>query len=464
MDTLAYDFAMQQTDWSTLRNHLFSGDQKESAAILLCGLGTSEGYVRLMVRKVIPVASSDCYVRTRREVSWWTEKYLTSELEECMDKQGLSLVIVHNHPAGYDKFSVIDNRNDRLFFPTVYGWFDDGRPHGSLVMLPDGSMFGRVVESNGKFNPFSKISVAGSELQIWSGKRKQTQEKGEFGLRVLQTFGKGTFHMLRGLKVGVVGCSGTGSIVAELLARNCIGSMVLVDTDHVEEKNLNRILNSTAKDAKSSALKVDVIGRAIQKMGMKIKVQKITAKTYEPQARDALKSCDVFFGCVDSIEGRYHLECFSTAYLIPYFDVGVDLDAGENGEIREMIAAAHYVRPGGLSLMERGVYDPEQIRAEGIRRRDPNQYRKGQEAGYLREVGEDQPAVISINMQAACMAVNDFLARLHNYRHDDNAEFSIQRFSLTDGGYDNENEGGQAEYFSKYLGTGDRCELLKGIR
>ena len=53
--------------------------------------------------------------------------------------------------------------------------------------------------------------------------------------------------------LAALGCSGTGSIVVEQLARNCIGELVLVDSDHVEHKNLNRIVNSTADDAGASA-------------------------------------------------------------------------------------------------------------------------------------------------------------------------------------------------------------------
>lgn len=464
IDEPTYDIAMQEDSWLTLRNHLFSGDQKEAAAILLCGLGQSEGYTRLMVRKIITVEPEDCHVRTVSKVSWRTEKYLTTELEEKMDKHGLSLVTVHSHPAGCDEFSAIDDHNDHCLFSSVHGWFDDNRPHGSLVMLPDGSMFGRVVGADGKFTPFSKISVAGVDLQIWHKKQRGKQynkKDDQFGMRVLQTFGKKTFHLLRELKVGVVGCSGTGSIVAELLARNCIGHIVLVDTDHIEQKNLNRILNSTARDARVSALKVNVIEQAIKKLGMKIKIQKIVARTHEDQARDSLKSCDVIFGCVDSHEGRYHLDCYSAAYLIPYFDVGVRLDADKHGGIQKIIVAAHYVRPGGQSLKERGAYNSEQLRAEGIKRRNQTQYKKEQEAGYLIDVGEDHPAVISVNMQAACMAVNDFLARLHKYRYGENSEFAIQRFDLTDGVYESEKEEEGATYFAKHLGIGDRCELFR---
>lgn len=454
---------LREADARVLQRHLFLGDGKESAALILCGFGADGDNVRLTAREVIPVDSGDCRTRTSAGVAWATEEYLTPELTERMDKRGLSLVTAHSHPAGCDAFSRLDDWNDRRLFPAVHGWFDDGRPHGALVMLPDGSMFGRAVDARGRFFPFSKICAAGDNIRFWTGGKKRFKNAPEFGLRVAQTFGKGTFQLLRSLKVGVVGCSGTGSIVAELLARNCVGEIVLVDADRAEGKNLNRILNAFARDARAGALKVDVVGRAIRKMGMRISVEKIAARTHEAKALDALKTCDVIFGCVDSAEGRYHLDCVSAAYLIPYFDVGVRLDADGKGGISHAVAAANYVRPGGVSLWERGVYTSEQVRAEGLRRSDRKYYEEQRVAGYLAEVGEDHPAVISLNMQAACLAVNDFLARLHGYRLDDNAEFAVQKFSLTHGEYSFEKDGGDSAFFAKHLGAGDKCELLRGF-
>lgn len=53
----------------------------------------------------------------------------------------------------------------------------------------------------------------------------------------------------------VVGVSGTGSLVTELLARKGIGHLILIDFDTIERKNLNRIVNSTAADADANRSK-----------------------------------------------------------------------------------------------------------------------------------------------------------------------------------------------------------------
>jgi hypothetical protein len=80
--------------------------------------------------------------------------------------------------------------------------------------------------------------AVGDDIRIWTVRRLS---QGSFALRHAQAFGNGTTDLLRSMSVAVVGCSGTGSFVAEQLARLGIGRLVLVDPDIAGEKNLNRI-------------------------------------------------------------------------------------------------------------------------------------------------------------------------------------------------------------------------------
>ncbi len=84
-----------------------------------------------------------------------------------------------------------------------------------------------------------------------------------------QVFGERTFSILQKMRVAVVGCSGTGS----LLSNNWFGIMlgglvVLVDPDVVEYKSLNRIWNATPKDAEHKVPKVEVAARAARAIGL----------------------------------------------------------------------------------------------------------------------------------------------------------------------------------------------------
>ncbi len=329
----------------------------------------------------------------------------------------------------------------------------DGRINGAAIIMPDGSIVARAVSENGQFHAFRSVNVVGDSIRFWTeGACAVTTA---YGGKLSQTLGRGTLDRLRAMKAGVVGCSGTGSILIELLVRNCVGELVIVDNDVLEEKNLNRIVNGTMADVRSRRSKVQAIRMSIKRSGLETKVDAYDALTDSPEVVSALVDCDMLFGCVDSAFGRYHLECISSAYLIPYFDIGVHIDADGTGDISAADAVAHYVHPDGRDLLSRGAYHLDQATAENWRRTDPAYYARQRVAGYLAAVGEEQPAVMSVNMQAACMAFNDFVARLHSFWMDKDHEFATQRFRPVHGSYECEADKGRPHrLFERYRGAG----------
>ena len=450
---------MTERRHETVFEYLFPGDGLEAAAVLLCNQGSGKHRQRLIVSDVLCLPHKRSQ-RKDRFVSWPFADYLTTEKISDIDKRGQSVFTIHSHPNGYERFSEIDDQNDRELFTSVCNWFDDGRLNGSAIMLPDGTIRARIVDVNGKFFELESVSAVGNNIRFW--KPEKQEGKTAYQKKLSQTFGRKTLDLLRALRVGVVGCSGTGSIVIELLTRNCVGKLVIVDSDVLEEKNLNRIANSTTDDARNRQPKVIALKQAIQKIGMGTDVDAYQALTDSPDVVAALIDCDVIFGCVDSAFGRYHLDCLASAYLIPYFDVGVHLEADGTGGITSADAVSHYIHPEGDSLLSRGAYTIEQVTAENWHRKAPKHYQEQQQAGYLAAVGEEQPAVMSINMQAACMAVNDFLARIHAYRFDGNHEFGAQRFRLVHGCYENETDTGRPHpLLDRYRGAGDKSILVK---
>ena len=138
------------------------------------------------------------------------------------------------------------------------------------------------------------------------------------------------------------------------------------------------------------------------------------------------------------------------------------IDADGTGDIGAADAVSHYVHPDGGDLWSRGAYQMDQVTAENWQRADPEHYEQQRVAGYLAAVGEDQPAVMSVNMQAACMAFNDFLARVHAIRFDQNREFATQRFRLVHGCFEVEADDGKPHrLFERYRGTGDNSLLVR---
>ncbi|MCB2075416.1 ThiF family adenylyltransferase [Novosphingobium sp. FKTRR1] len=437
-----------------LSQHLFPADGCEAVAILLCGRRDDAVRHRLVVQKVVPVPYDVCSVRLPDRVTWPT-KVLEPLLMEAAQR-GLAIVKIHGH-MGYDRFSEVDDEADRALFPCVHAWTDRG-PHGSAILMDDGRIFGRFVDENGSFEPFVHVNVVGDDLRFWYHAPDDRVEA--FGQRIAQSFGSGTYAILRRLRIGVVGCSGTGSPVVEQLARNCVGELVLVDPDHVEDKNLNRILNSTRADAIAARPKVEVLADAIRAMGLGTKVDAHHADLFNPEVVRAIAGCDIIFGCMDSIDGRHLLNKLATFYLLPYFDLGVKLEADGHGGVDQVCGTVHFLQPGGSSLLSRKVYTMEQVRAAGLYRTDRAAYKAQLDQGYLRGVAEDRPAVIQLNMLIASLAVNELLARLHPYRLDPNSEYAIHRISLSHGIFEHLDDGPPCLALARHVGRGDVTPLL----
>lgn len=439
-----------------LKTHLFPQDGCEAVAIVLCGRAKSDYGHRLVARKVVPVPYDQCRVRKPDRVTWSTDILLPLLVEA--DKHDLSIVKVHGH-RGFNQFSEIDDESDRILFPSIHGWMERENSHCSVVMMDDGRCFGRSVSPDGSFEALSRVTVVGDDIRMYDAS-SASRDVPEQAMRIAQTFGRGTYEKLTRLRIGVVGCSGTGSPVIEQLARNCVGSLVLVDPDIVERKNLNRILNSSMADVVRRLPKVELARRTIERLELGTEVLTFQRSLFSREVVQALASCDVLFGCMDSVDGRFALNKLASFYCIPYFDLGVRIDADGMGGVEQVCGTVHYLKPGGSSLLSRNLFTMEQVRIAGLYRSDPIQYRKLLGEGYIKGVNEDQPAVIQLNMLIASLAVNEFLARLHPYRMDANGDTAVFRVSLSHGIFGGEMDGESCPVFKRYVGKGDVEPLL----
>ena len=444
-----------------LRNFLFPGDGKEAVALLLCGRRAGDRRERLVVREVQGIPYDRCSERTGARVTWSPE-YMAPLLDRAAEER-LSVVKVHSHPSGCATFSATDDEGDAGLLPMIRGWVQADIAHGSVVMLPDGVMFGRVLRSGGSLEPIDCIAVAGDDVRFWYAD-SGGEGVSDFAASHAQLFGEGTIERMRRLSIAVVGASGTGSPVIEQLQRLNVGELVVVDHDHMEERNVIRVLNSTMQDADEKRLKVDVQADAINQVGLGTRVIRIGRNLWDPEVVRTVAQCDVLFGCMDSVDGRYLLNSLASYYTLPYFDIGVRLQAvpsgPRKGQIREVCGTVNYVRPGRSSLMSRGLFTISDVAAAGLRRNDPDAHTQQVKDGYIRGAAVQRPAVISVNMFAASLAVNEFLARLHPFREEPNGTWAAVEFSLASMELYGDPDEGICEIMAGDVGKGDVKPLL----
>ncbi len=442
-----------------LFNHLYPGDGLESVALILCGRAEREDSLILTARKLVLIPIEDCPIRTPERITWRTDKLL--EVLEAAEKHNYSVLKVHSHPGGYNDFSPTDDESDQELFASVAGWVENVPEHASAIMLPGGEIKARLFNGNEEMIPVDLISIAGENLNFYRQIDSDEETVPEFALRHAQAFGGGTFQKLRELSVAVIGASGTGSVVIEQLARLGVGRLILVDHDVIEVKNLNRILNATMEDARNGRPKVEVLADAIRRMELGTEIVPMAQNLFSPEVVRLVSEADVIFGCMDTIDGRHLLNRLAAFYLIPYFDVGVGLSADGTGGVAYISGTVHYLQPDGSSLFSRDVYTSEQLRAAALKRTSPEMFESLRKEKYISGVEEPRPAVISVNMQLAAIAVNEFLARLHDYRTDGNANFAVNGINLTHGELNLSADGEPCPIFSRHAGRGDVLPLLE---
>lgn len=405
---------------TSLKKHLFPGDGKEAAAILVCN--RYEGVrLKLMAKELIPVPYEECVSRTSDFISWpgsYLEKAIDAAEETLM-----TVILVHSHPGGLLEFSDTDDASDAQTMLSLYQGVDT--VHGSAIMVSEGSMRARLYRKGKYAENVDLVTVAGDDIHYWwDGIYELSQQPIAFTSGMTDTFNK--------LTATIIGVSGTGSIVAEQVARLGFGEIVLIDHDHIEKKNLNRILNSTLDDALNGRSKVDMFAQAIRNIRGKDIAQPIQDTIFSREAVLSAANADVIFCCVDTFQARMIADRIASSFLIPLLDVGVKIpthvDPEDGRKITDVTGRIDYVKPGGSTLSDRHVYTPELIYRENL---SEEEYDEQVERGYITGLQEEAPAVITLNMRAASACVLEYIARCFPFREYPNKGYARTLFSLS---------------------------------
>jgi len=428
-----------------LRAHLFPGDGLEAAALLLCTV-TGQRRQKWLGREVVWVPYEHC-TRQPNCITWPGEC-----VETAIDRasaRGDAVIAVHSHPGGFFAFSTADDESDRVLMNSIRHGTD--RTAGSALMTPSGAMRARVYEDD-RATPVDLVMKAGADIETWWNNGATASGP----MKPPIAFTGDMRAWLGRLSVCIIGVSGTGSVVAEQLARLGAGEIILIDFDKIEERNLNRILNSKVADIGS--LKVEMFADAIRRYRSDGEVISVPRSVATREAVLAASEADILFSCVDSAEGRHIADRLAACFAIPLFDVGVAIPTEPMPDGRRHVAEVYgrvdYVYPGGSSLMDRGVYDAVLLEAEYLARTAPHALARKVADGYLHGMAEEAPGVITLNMRAASACVVEFIARLFPFREFANETRARTIFMLA--------EGDEDEFAESQFQNGHRFPVAEG--
>lgn len=410
---MRYTVTLQEEHYNQLRKHLIKSDKKERAAFIICGRSlVDDKQDSFLSRELILLSDDQLLTSQPYQVSWNNEHFIKA-LKLAENKE-FAVISIHNHPSGFEQFSQTDDEGEYHLFKLAFNRNGGERPHASLIMMPNGSLIGRVWRKNLKHHPISMIRVVGESFKIWYPNRLKKFESPEIFDRQKLAFGSALVQDLSEMKCTIVGAGATGSATAMLLTRLGIGEINLIDKDVIEKSNLNRLHGATMKDVGKT--KVIVLKKHIEDIGLGTKVNVVQDWISSSKGIEYLKSSDIIFGCTDDNAGRILLNRFAYFYLTPVIDMGLVISVkNDPPEIQDLQGRISYLFPGSDCLVTKGVINPDLAYAENLKRNEPENYKNLKEEAYVIGEGNPAPAVVTFTTQIASMAVNEFLNRMQNF-------------------------------------------------
>ena len=318
------------------------------------------------------------------------------------EESGLLFIHSHpraEHPAG---FSGVDSGSLEALGETIAPMLDG--PFAAAV-VHEASWAGATWQS-GRIFPIARIVSVGAGYRFLS----TVPMCEDSALDARQRDALGIVHdRIRALAVGLVGCGGLGSPIAEQLVRMGAAGVVLLDGDVVDtDSNVRRVFGSTAADLRAATPppKVDVVGRHLDQLGLDTVVERVKGDVRVDAFR-ALLDTDVVICGTDTHGSRAIVNELPSAYLLPVIDVGVRV--GSRGpSLNGLLAELRLLTPSRPCLWCRGAINADTIRAENLPAEDRERLQK---EGYVVEgVGEPVPSVVALTVLGAGMATCALLA------------------------------------------------------
>ena len=210
---------------------------------------------------------------------------------------------------------------------------------------------------------------------------------------------------IQSMRVVIVGAGGTGSIVLETACRLEFRLINIIDGDHIESSNLNRLHGACAADVgKQKAQFLAARGRTLFPEG---RFSATATDAFSDAATAVLVGADLILGCIDNAETRFYLNRLAVQFAIPYFDCGtlVQLEPQPVFHSRVNAVIPGLTRCGHCSDVE---FLPRKVPDAFL---DLGTLAAQRGAGYVQDHAAEQPApaVYPLNQQVVSAMMNEVL-------------------------------------------------------
>ena len=451
------DVIIPSTQVEDLQKVSFDGDKECGAWALFSKMfikqdaWTGKSRKRYILNRITPFKSSDIESSSSTHITVHTESFIHM-LKEADDTMVAGFI--HGHPSGLDKFSTIDDQNERNLLSAVQNRNGTDSNLVSLLVLPTNEYRARCWSTLENFEDCS-TTVTGQKYQRFNIGDKISNKNPVLD-RQARIFGTKFNQTIQKLRVLIVGAGGTGSSLAVMLARAGVKFLAIIDPDIIEETNLHRLYGARFQDvgkAKSTSL-----ADYIETLGIGTEVRGIKGNILDPEHVDLLKSADIIFSATDDNAGRMLLNRFAYFYETPVIDLGLASDISDSGEVRDITGRVSLLYPGSTCLLCRDIIDVRRAGEEELQRKHPDMHEAQLKEGYIMGGGDPEPAFISMTTATACMALDEFTQMVSGFRGNNrNLTQRIRRFHIPEDRIMEEESNSNCPICgsSEYWGVGD---------
>ena len=349
---------------SHLLQHYELGEDQEDLCFALWRPSTGRSRrTGLIYRIILPRAEE----RSLHGNTSFEPAYLSRAIALARQEKA-GLACMHSHPGcGWQGMSGPDVEAERDV--VAYPAGATGLPLIGLTIGADGYWSARFWEKGGDGmarQPCDKVRVIGPTASqfYFDDRLVPPAPRREFLRRTIDSWGEAAQLDIARLRIGIVGLGSVGCIVAESMARIGVADLTLIDPDHVEAHNLDRLLYASEKDI--GKRKVDLAKRAVSSHATAKNVR-VTALPLSIRDRIAYKAaidCDILFSCVDRRPiGRDVLNYIAYAHMIPVIDGGVSIET-LNDHLHSAHWRAHLVGPQLQCMRCLGQYNSSDVSME----------------------------------------------------------------------------------------------------
>lgn len=391
---------------------LVAAEPLETAGVLLASFVSTSDGIRLLGREYHPVPQAAYRVRRVDSLGISSDGYVAalSRAEQI----GAVAIWFHTHPGegSWPSPSQWDDKVD-VELAETFRLRTNHDFYGTLIFSPNGdevAFSGRVLVHGAAPAHIERLWIVGDRLRFFNRFGQEGEQPLSMYDRNVRAFGAPIQAALGALKVGVVGCGGTGSAVIEQLARLGVKRFLLIDPETLTASNVTRVYGSTLADVDNP--KVEIATRNIKRIQAEAVVEALESTCNVEATAKRLAACDLVFGCTDDNAGRLVLSRIPYYLYTPVIDMGVLLSANAGGQLTGIDGRVTTVTPGHACLICRNRIDLARAGAELM---TPEERKRLEGEGYAPQLGRTEPAVVTYTTAVAAAAVSELLERLTGY-------------------------------------------------